>query len=128
VRYVTGDVAVVRGAERCACGRSLARLERIDGRLTEALVDGEGGRVSGLLVAVAMATFGQGIEAFQVIQHRDKVVTVRVVCTHLPVRVENRLRAHIAPYLRGLPLRFERVSSLPIDASGKRKQVIVEQP
>jgi phenylacetate-CoA ligase len=127
IRYATGDLAVSRGRARCPCGRNLVRIGRIEGRVTETLVAGDGGRVSGLLFAVAMVAIGQALQAYQVVQHRDRSVTVRVVCDHLSPETEAQLRMLISPYLRGLPLAFVRVDALPLDPSGKRRQVVVER-
>lgn len=127
LRYATGDLAVSRGRSRCQCGRSLVRIGRIEGRVTETLVAGDGGRVSGLLFVVAMVARGQALQAYQVVQHRDRSVTIRVLCDHLSKETEAQLRTLIAPYLRGLPLTFVRVDALPLDPSGKRRQVVVER-
>jgi phenylacetate-CoA ligase len=127
VRYATGDLAISRGRMPCRCGRTLLRIGPVEGRVTETLVDGQGGRVSGLLVAIAMTFHGQGLRAFQVVQHRDRSVRVRVACDALDDTSVRPLRALIEPYLRGLPLAFERVDALPLEASGKRRQVIVER-
>jgi phenylacetate-CoA ligase len=37
IRYITGDVAVARAESRCACGRGLASIEPLDGRVIEPL-------------------------------------------------------------------------------------------
>lgn len=127
IRYASGDLAVSRGRAPCPCGRTLARIGPIEGRVTETLVDGDGGKVAGLLFIVAMVGLGQSCEAFQVVQHHDRSVTVRVSGNHLAAEAEARLRARVTPYLRGLPLRIERVDELPLDPSGKRRPVIVER-
>jgi phenylacetate-CoA ligase len=59
IRYVTGDVAIARGEGRCACGRGLATMGPIDGRvaaqyLDEIAVSSTGNRrVSSVLPAAA---------------------------------------------------------------------------
>lgn len=127
VRYASGDLAVSRGRGRCTCGRSLLRIGPIEGRVTETLIDAEGGRVSGLMFVVAFVAKGQSLRGFQVVQHRDRAVTVRVACDELPARTEADLRAFMTPHLRGLPIRFERVDAIALDRSGKRRQVVVER-
>jgi phenylacetate-CoA ligase len=127
LRYASGDHAVMRGRAPCACGRGLARIGPVEGRVTETLTDGEGGRVSGLLVAVAVVYGGTGVKAFQLVQHRNLSITVRLVADELTPESEAKLRAIMAPHLRGLPLRFERVAELPLAPSGKRQLVIIER-
>jgi phenylacetate-CoA ligase len=59
IRYVTGDLAIARGETRCACGRGLATMGPIDGRvaaqyLDEIAVSSTGNRrVSSVLPAAA---------------------------------------------------------------------------
>ncbi len=127
IRYACGDLAVSRGREPCPCGRSLLRIGPVEGRVSETLLDADGGRISGLLFAVVFTLQGEKLRATQVVQHRDRSVTVRAECDHLSPETEAELRAYIEPYLRGLPLTFERVDALALDPSGKRRQVIVER-
>ena len=48
IRYVTGDLAIARGETRCACGRGLATIGPIDGRVAAQYLDeiavGSGGK------------------------------------------------------------------------------------
>ena len=127
VRYASGDLAVSRGRAPCPCGRNLVRIGPVEGRVTETLLDADGGRISGLLFAVVLTLLGESLRATQIVQHRDRSVTVRVECDWLSAETEAQLRAYIEPYLRGLPLRFVRVDTLALDPSGKRRQVIVER-
>ena len=127
VRYASGDLAVSRGRAPCPCGRNLLRIGPVEGRVTEALLDADGGRISGLLFAVVLTLLGESLRATQIVQHRDRSVTVRVECDRLSAETEAQLRAYIEPYLRGLPLAFVRVDALALDPSGKRRQVIVER-
>lgn len=127
LRYASGDLAVSRGREPCPCGRNLLRVGPVEGRVSETLYDADGGRISGLLFAVAITMKGQSLRGTQVVQHRDRSVTLRVECDRLDAAVEADLRGFLTPFLRGLPLRFERVDALALDPSGKRRQVIVER-
>lgn len=127
LRYASGDLAVWRGREGCPCGRNLLRIGPVEGRVSETLLDADGGRISGLLFAVAFTMKGQALRGAQVVQHKDRSVTIRVECDELAPEVEADLRAYIEPYLRGLPLAFERVDALALDPSGKRRQVVVEK-
>lgn len=127
LRYAIGDLAVFRSSDRCACGRTLPRLASVEGRLSETMRDGAGGLISGLLFSVLMVPHGEFVRAFQVVQHRDDSLTLRVVGERFDAAAEQALRRSLAPYLRALPLTVERVADIPTERSGKRKLVIVER-
>lgn len=127
VRYACGDLAVSRGREGCPCGRNLERIGPVEGRVSETLLDADGGHISGLLFAVAFTMKGESLRGTQVVQHRDRSITIRVECDQFSAETEAPLRAYLEPYLRGLPLTFERVDALALDPSGKRRQVILER-
>lgn len=129
LRYASGDEAISRSPEPCTCGRGLARLASVEGRVAETIIDGEGGRVAGLLLVVAVVYAGKGVKAFQLVQHRDRSITVRLVYDeHVSEpEVEKAIRALLEPHVRGLAMRFERVPEIPLAPSGKRQLIIVER-
>jgi phenylacetate-CoA ligase len=127
LRYATGDLAVLRSYERCACGRALPRLASVEGRVTETLRDGAGGLIAGMTFIALLVAHGHVVRTFQVVQHRDDSITMRVVGERFDAAAEQALRGRLAPYLRGLPLTIERVADIPTERSGKRKVVIVER-
>lgn len=128
VRYLTGDLAVARVNERCACGRWLSRLERIEGRATETLHDAEGNPVSGMFFSVLMAYLADKVREFQVIQRRDNAIDLRLLPmgTLDPALIQT-LKDHIGKYVPGVPIRPEVVSELLPDRTGKRRVVVVEK-
>ena len=127
IRYANGDLAVVGEPGRCACGRELPRLAAIEGRVTETLVDASGARINGLVFNVVIAYLAHAIQQFQVVQHKDRSVTLRVVPTaKFDQSVEATLRSTWERYLAGVPVRLELVQELPTMASGKRQVVVVE--
>jgi phenylacetate-CoA ligase len=129
IRYVTGDLAVARGQERCACGRSLTRIGPIEGRITETMHDGTGKPVSGLLFSILFAMIGIEAKQFQVIQNKDRSLTVRLVLVHgaaLSKQGDKSVRDWVAKYIPAVPLTIEIVDEIPLTAAGKRKLVIVE--
>jgi phenylacetate-CoA ligase len=127
IRYANGDLAVAGKPGPCACGRALPRLASVEGRVTETLVDGSGARVNGLVFNVVIAHLAHAIRQFQVVQHKDRSITVRVVPTAtFDASIEGVLRATWEKYLAGVPVTLERVDELPIAASGKRQVVVVE--
>ena len=77
IRYATGDrAAMASGADDCACGRSLPRLEAIDGRSDDVLVTADG-RAVGRLDPVFKARLQ--VREAQVVQEALDRVRVRVV-------------------------------------------------
>ncbi len=128
IRYANGDLAVAGKPGTCACGRALPRLASVEGRVTETLTDGSGARVNGLVFNVVIAHLAHAIRQFQVVQRKDRSVTLRVVPTPtFDASIEGVLRATWQKYLAGVPVTLELVDELPIAASGKRQVVVVER-
>jgi len=79
IRFDTGDLAVpVSGdsVERCACGRSLARIERIEGRLVDSVRLDSGRVISPFQLTIELEKI-PGIERYQIIQEDVNRFTVR---------------------------------------------------
>lgn len=128
VRYANGDLAVLAEPGPCPCGRALPRLASIEGRVTETLLDGKGARVNGLVFNVVIAHLAHGIRQFQVVQHRDRSVTLKVAPTDAyDMEIESVLRQTWERYLPGVPVSLELVTDIPTAASGKRQVVVVER-
>src|SRR5437660_10973319 len=103
IRYANGDLAVAGKPEICACGRALPRLAAVEGRVTETLLDAAGNRVNGLVFNVVIAHLAHAIKRFQVVQHRDRSITLRIVPTgSFDDGIEATLRATWQRYLAGL--------------------------
>jgi phenylacetate-CoA ligase len=131
IRYVNGDLAVARADSMCACGRGLSRIGPIEGRTTDTMIDGAGRPVGGLVFNILFSSIGHVAKAFQVVQRRDRSVVFKVVPwvgPRLPEPEEQRLRAHAARYLPGVPFTIEVVHEIPPGAAGKRRVVVVESP
>lgn len=127
IRYVTGDLAVRCPPGRCACGRSLARLERIEGRTTDTLRDGAGRAVSGLFFNVLFAALAHKVREFQVVQRKDRAIDLKLVPTpSFDDTLLEQLRAHCAKHLPNVELRTEIVTQLTPDRTGKLRVVTVE--
>lgn len=128
IRYANGDLAVAGEPGTCACRRALPRLAAVEGRVTETLVDGAGTRVNGLVFNVVIAHLGHAIRQFQVVQHKDRSVTLRVAPTAtFDAGIEGTLRATWERYLPGVAVRLDLVDQIPVLPSGKRQVVVVER-
>jgi phenylacetate-CoA ligase len=128
IRYSNGDLAVPAEPGACSCGRAHPRLASIEGRVTETLVDGSGARVNGLVFNVVIAHLAHAIRQFQVVQHKDRSVTLRVAPTATyDANVEAVLRQTWERYLRGVKVGLELVPDIPVSPSGKRQVVVVEK-
>ena len=128
IRYANGDLAVPAEPGTCPCRRAHPRLASIEGRVTETLVDGSGARVNGLVFNVVIAHLAHAIRQFQVVQHRDRSVTLRVVPTSMyDADIEAVLRQTWERYLAGVKVSLELVADIPVAASGKRQVVVVEK-
>ena len=131
IRYVNGDLAVARDDAPCRCGRGLARIGPIEGRVTETLIDGNGRAVGGLVFNILLASIGGVVRTFQVVQRGDRSILFKAVLVsgrELPPRETQILRDHAANYLPGVPFTIEVVDDIPLSPAGKRRVVVVERP
>jgi len=129
VRYVTGDLAVAHGEERCACGRGLVKIGPIEGRVAETMFDGKGNPVSGLVFSILFALLGNETKQFQIVQHADKRITLKVIVADAPAlkdATQKALRDWVAKYLPGIAFAIDHVAEIPLTAAGKRKIVVIE--
>jgi phenylacetate-CoA ligase len=127
IRYLTGDLAVERPPERCACGRWLTMLERVEGRATDTLRDGAGRPVSGLFFNVLFASLAHKVRGFQVVQRRNRAIDLRMVPTSLfDDALLETVKRNCAKFLPGVELRIELMPVIPVDPGGKLRVVMVE--
>jgi len=127
IRYENGDVATMGPAERCACGRGLRRLARVDGRRADTLHGPDGTPIPGMVFVSLLNAHEAEVRQFQAVQRASGAVELRIV----PGRswhderfapTARRLKA----YLAGLPFTVVLVNEIPAGASGKRRPVVVE--
>jgi phenylacetate-CoA ligase len=128
VRYDTGDVAhFVEGT--CACGRSLRRISRIQGRSTDIVSTPGGDR---LIVHFFTQIFEMipEIAQFQVRQERpESILILYVKGAGFHEGFLDRVRAEIlANCTYPLTIDFSNVEEIPVEKSNKRRFVISSVP
>jgi len=127
IRYLTGDLAIRRDQGSCACGRSLPRLEAIEGRTTDMLRDGAGRAVSGMFFSVLFAALADKVRQFQVVQRKDRAIDLKIVPTSLfDDSLLERVQSHCVQFIPGVEFRTEIVEQLTPDRGGKLRVVVVE--
>ncbi len=127
IRYVNGDLAVASPAERCPCGRALSRLQRIEGRQTDTLRDGEGRPVGGLFFSVLFSVLADKVRGFQVVQHKDRSIDVKLVAGRIfDDSLLDDVRRHCEKAIPGVTLRMHVVPDIPVGPAGKLRFVVVE--
>lgn len=124
IRYRTGDRGILRDAP-CPCGRSLPLMEQPQGRTNDLLYLPDGTAMAHR-ISVMFSEHPESVHLFQVHQHEDYSITIRVV------EGEGRdARSHIESAVTALrdrtrgevPVRLDLVASLPY-TGGKTKYII----
>jgi phenylacetate-coenzyme A ligase PaaK-like adenylate-forming protein len=131
IRYLNGDMAVAGSPERCACGRGLARLTSVQGRVVDVLRDAQGAPVCGILLSRIFSWsegLTRGVTRWQCTQHLDDSVTLKLQ-TRGPLGDEALadVRRGFARYMSGVQLRIEIVDDIPVGKNGKLRPIIIEQ-
>lgn len=127
IRYDTGDLAVwAKGA--CSCGRTTPRLARVVGRQADTIRTAHGKLIHGEFFTHVL--YGaEGVREFQFVQETVNRYCLRVVADRIRPELEAQWRKKIEPMLgEGAEFRVERVDSIPVLASGKRRFTLSEVP
>lgn len=130
IRYVNGDVATLAAEGRCRCGRALRRLERVDGRRADTMLDAEGNAVPGIVFHVLFSDARQElVRQFQAVQNANGNVVLKVVRGRdFAEDAFDRVTGRFSEYLRGLPFTVEfHDFILPHQSSGKHRTIVVER-
>ena len=93
--------------------------------------DAAGNPVEGILFNILFLNVGRHTRQFQVVQHANNKITLKVVPITpgvLPVEAEALIRDFVGKHVRGVPLDIEVVPEIPLTAAGKLRRVIVEKP
>lgn len=127
LNYRQGDV-VTWSAKPCPCGRTLPTIERIDGRADDLIVHTDG-RLLHALVLQAPLHRVRGVIQVQLVQKTLREFLVRVVC--VGNEDWDATRRELEKNLRGvlgdaIEVEFEKVTEIPVEASGKVKGAISE--
>lgn len=127
IRYVNGDMAVACPPARCDCGRSLDRLETVEGRATDTLRDGEGRPVGGMFFMVLFSVLARKVREFQVIQRKDRSIDLKLVPgSEYDDSLIELVKRSCAKVIPGVDLRTQVVPEIPVGPGGKRRVVVVE--
>ena len=128
IRYTNGDMATLATPGRCACGRSLRRLERVDGRRVDTLRDARGDAIPGIVFMWLMHGQEGIVRQYQLVQRRTGEAELKVVPG--PRWSHERFAPtaeRFASRFAGLPFQVVTVSDIAPTRSGKRCPVIVEE-
>lgn len=78
LRYQVGDMGVLSD-RRCACGRGLPMLEKLEGRIADYVVTASGEMISGISLTENFAVLVPGIAQLQIVQEEIARFVFRVV-------------------------------------------------
>jgi phenylacetate-CoA ligase len=130
VRYLTGDLATARASSPCACGRTLPRFGPVAGRVTDTMRDANGNPVEGLLFNILFLDMAKHTRQFQVVQHVDRRLTLKIVpssAAGVGPEAEAAIREFVARHIKGVPLEIQVVPEIQLSGAGKLHRVIVEK-
>lgn len=124
IRYEIGDLASWANHEACACGRSLPRLAKIEGRITDFLRLPDGSLVSGPALTLVIADMTD-IRQVQFIQRSAGRIHLNIVAKPGKELVAiEELKKRLYPYFLGtVELSTSLVEDIPCEASGKYRFV-----
>lgn len=120
IRYKVGDV-VVQSERRCACGRGLPLIERVEGRDADYVLTPAGKLISGISLTENFALHIRGTAQVQIVQESERFLRLRMVAdddfgpeSHW--QIEELVRETFGPEM---DYDVELVDSIPQEASGK---------
>jgi phenylacetate-CoA ligase len=121
IRYRTGDLGVMADFG-CDCGRSLPLLQKVEGRIQDAIVTSTGRIISGLFFAHMMKDCPE-VKEFQIHQLSVNRLLVLIVLHDQrsftsAQRIERITREYMGQDMR---IDFEIRDSIPLTRSGKRR-------
>ena len=129
IRYRVGDRAIAPDDRPCACGRGLPVFGRVVGRANDVLLTVGGGLITPAQAVDAVSPGTNSIVDFQVVQHADAALHIRVVQRDQPSAAADRDK--IALIFDQLvqpptPAVVERVDHIPLTPGGKLRTLVRE--
>jgi phenylacetate-CoA ligase len=126
IRYEIGDVGIMAEAQNCACGITLPKLAKVEGRIADvvALPD----RILTPPNFTILLSDYKGIEEYQIVQKTKTDVVLKIVKNgdfkpEFEAYIKKGLRDLLGP---GVGLELEYVQAIATPPSGKRRYVISE--
>jgi phenylacetate-CoA ligase len=124
IRYETGDVGLPAQLENCSCGRRLALLEKVEGRIVDCIKLRDGQTISPYRVTCAIEQLKELIN-YQIIQEDYNQFTVKIQSKSRSNRVKERVVKEILHEVIGSNVRVDvqnetHIAPLP----GKKFRVI----
>jgi phenylacetate-CoA ligase len=124
IRFEVSDL-VALDPEPCPCGRTLARVQSLEGRAEELL---EVGGVTVHPMQFALVTADPDVREFQVVQEADALrlrVALRNGAAGAPARLRERLSARLHDLgVAGCPVTVETVDALERSPGGKLQMIV----
>ena len=124
IRFNTKDIGRL-SLKTCECGRGLALLDRIEGRICDLIVTPSGLHHSAHFFCV---NFGdkKGIDNFQVVQKNIDRLTIKYVpnSNFRTTEIDDLFKIIAEATHHELSIDFQRVNEIPVSSSGKRRWVI----
>lgn len=127
IRYVNGDLATASAARTCPCGRGLPLLERIDGRVLDAIRTPDGRILPGEFFPHMLKDV-RGLMHFQLVQRQLDRLELSIVrgdgFDDASLAYIRRETAKVLGHGVALDTRF--VDEIPLTRSGKRRVTLSE--
>ena len=122
VRYETGDRLRLSEEQHCSCGRTLPRLEAIEGRVDDMIVTPDGRRIGRL--DPVFKTDLPIVEAQIIQQSPERVRVLYVPAPTADESLEDRLLQRLGERLPGLGIELCSMSRIPRGPQGKFRAVV----
>lgn len=122
VRYRVGDrLALAPDGGPCACGRSLPRIDRLEGRIEDRILTPDGRRVS----RFGAVFHGVAVREVQLVQESQEEVRVLVVpAAGYGADDEAAMRQRLRDRLGPMAVAFEYRDEIPRRANGKFRSIV----
>jgi phenylacetate-CoA ligase len=126
IRYRVGDLAqAVDQSQPCACGRSLSRIGRIEGRTQAIVICADGTWMPSSFFLHFFKDFDYIVRLFQIHQAEKGSFTLRIVRgPQWTVEGETEMLQILSGFIGDTVVTVEHVDSIPLLRTGKRSPVV----